>query len=202
MSEDLDPEALRSAQFQSISSGLNGALDSMTLSRVRRSQLLTALAVFVVVNVVDQLAKQWARVNLSPFNEQSYFGGWFRMHHSENPGAFLSLGATMSPDARLMVFTGLVCVFLIWATWMMVRKAGFANTAFIIGWSLLIAGGFGNVIDRAVKRTVTDFMVMGQGSLQTGVFNIADMAIMLGIFVVLIWGRENPPAAVPVGSVR
>lgn len=198
MSDDsnLDPDALRAAQFSSISSGLNGALDSFATSARKRKQLTAAFVLFLVLNVIDQFTKQLARTELAPFEERSFFGGLFKLHHSENPGAFLSLGAQLSPEARTAIFTGLVCVFLVWALWMTIRKAGHANYAFVLGWAMLITGGFGNVIDRVWKSTVTDFMVMGVGSVQTGVFNVADMAIMFGILVVLVWGRENPASTV------
>ncbi len=189
----LDADALRAAQFSDISSGLNGALDSLQATQRKRQRLTIAFVFFVIINVVDQMTKQWARVTLQPFTELTYFGGLIRLHHSENPGAFLSLGAQLGEHLRLGIFTILVCVFLIWATWMLIKKAAFANWSFVIGWALLISGGVGNVIDRVWKSTVTDFMVMGYGSLQTGVFNVADMAIMFGILVVLVWGREQAP---------
>lgn len=193
---NLDSDALRAAQFSSISSGLNGALDSFAVSAKKKRQLFLAFVLFVVLNVIDQLTKQIARTELSNFEERSYLGGILRLHHSENPGAFLSLGAQLSPQARTAIFTGLVGLFLLWALWMTVRKAGHANYAFVLGWAMLITGGFGNVIDRVWKSSVTDFMVMGVGPLQTGVFNVADMAILFGIFIVIIWGRETPPSRV------
>jgi signal peptidase II len=189
--QPLDPEALRASQFSDISSGLNGALDSIATSGLKKRQLFIAFMIFVVTNAADQLAKQVARTELAPFQDVSYLGGWLRFHHSENPGAFLSLGAQFGANMRFGVFTILVVAFLIWATWMLIKKAGHANMMFVLGWALLISGGFANVIDRAVKGTVTDFMVMGQGAFTTGVFNIADMAIMFGILIVLFFGRET-----------
>jgi signal peptidase II len=191
--QPLDADALRAAQFSDISSGLNGALNSLEATQRKRHRLSIAFLFFVALNVADQLSKQWARTTLQPFTELTYFGGLVRLHHSENPGAFLSLGAQLGAQMRLGIFTLLVCVFLVWATWMLVKKSAGANWAFVLGWALLISGGVGNVIDRVWKSTVTDFMVMGWGNLQTGVFNIADMAIMLGIIVVLVWGRDNVP---------
>jgi signal peptidase II len=192
--QPLDADALRAAQFSDISSGLNGALDSLQATASKKHQLFIAFIIFVVTNIVDQVSKQFARTNLMTFADASYLNGWVRLHHSENPGAFLSLGAQLGANMRLGIFTFLVVIFLIWATWMLVRKTGHANMSFVVGWALLISGGFGNVIDRAVKSTVTDFIVMGQGSLQTGVFNVADMAIMFGILTVLFFGRETAGA--------
>lgn len=188
--QPLDSDALRAAQFSDISSGLNGALDSIAISVLKKRQLFIAFVIFVVTNLVDQALKQVARTTLAPFQDVNYLGGWLRFHHSENPGAFLSLGAQFGANMRFGVFTILVIVFLIWATWMLIKKAGQVNMMFVLGWALLISGGFANVIDRAVKGTVTDFIVVGQGVLTTGIFNIADMAIMFGILIVLFFGRE------------
>ena len=190
-SQPLDADALRASQFSSISSGLNGALDSLEATSRKRHRLTVAFFLFVICNVIDQVTKELARNNLKPFEDVSFLGGFIRLHHSENAGAFLSLGAQLGAQMRLGIFTVLVCAFLIWAIWMLIRKAAISNMSFVIGWALLISGGVGNVIDRAWKSTVTDFLVVGTPSISTGVFNVADMAIMLGIFVVLFWGREN-----------
>ena len=188
--QPMDAELQRASDFRSISSGLSGALGSFAISALRRKQLSVALILFLVLNIADQLTKQFARTNLAAFQELSYLGGFIRVRHSENPGAFLSLGAQLGEHLRFGLFTVLVVAFLIWATWMMIRKAGFANMSFIVGWSMLIAGGFGNLIDRVMKSTVTDFLIFGAGPLQTGVLNIADMAITFGILIVIFMGRE------------
>lgn len=56
----------------------------------------------------------------------------------------------------------------------------------LIGCSLILAGGIGNLIDRVVfNGVVTDFLNIGIGSLRTGIFNIADVVIMLGVGLVI-----------------
>lgn len=48
---------------------------------------------------------------------------------------------------------------------------------------LILAGGFGNLYDRAINDgRVVDFMLLQLGPLQTGIFNVADIAIMAGLF--------------------
>ncbi|MBL8935267.1 MAG: signal peptidase II, partial [Archangium sp.] len=55
---------------------------------------------------------------------------------------------------------------------------------------------FSNWIDRArFGGVVVDFMNMGLGSLRTGVFNVADLAILAGIGVLLIAGWKQDRAA-------
>jgi signal peptidase II len=50
-----------------------------------------------------------------------------------------------------------------------------------LGLALFIAGGVSNWVDRVVSGSVVDFMNVGVGWLRTGIFNFADVAIMLGI---------------------
>ena len=57
-----------------------------------------------------------------------------------------------------------------------------------IGLALFIAGGVSNWIDRAVRGSVVDFLNVGIGPIRTGVFNVADMAIMLGAAIVVFVG--------------
>jgi signal peptidase II len=48
-----------------------------------------------------------------------------------------------------------------------------------------VAGGASNWIDRAVRGSVVDFMNVGIGPVRTGVFNVADVAIMLGAVLIV-----------------
>ena len=59
-----------------------------------------------------------------------------------------------------------------------------------IGLALFVAGGASNWIDRVVRGSVVDFLNVGIGPLRTGVFNVADMAIMLGAVIVFVGFRH------------
>jgi signal peptidase II len=51
----------------------------------------------------------------------------------------------------------------------------------IVSLSLIAGGGFSNLIDRIANGGyVVDFLNIGLGGIRTGIFNIADMAIMMG----------------------
>lgn len=53
--------------------------------------------------------------------------------------------------------------------------------------SLVFSGGINNYCDRLVNNgTVVGFLNIGAGSIRTGVFNIADVVIFVGIFVCLL----------------
>ena len=49
-----------------------------------------------------------------------------------------------------------------------------------LGLVLFIAGGASNWIDRVLRGSVVDFLNVGIGPLRTGVFNMSDVAIMVG----------------------
>jgi signal peptidase II len=163
----------------------------MTL-KLRR--ILLVLSILFVTMGLDQLTKVIARQVLSA-QSLSYLGGIIQLQHSENPGAFLSLGADMNPQTRMIVFTVAVAAVLFVTLWTLFKKADMAMST-TISMSLVVAGGLGNLIDRAVKGTVTDFMFVGYGWLRTGIFNVADMAIMAGM-AVLLWAsfKQSPESA-------
>lgn len=57
-----------------------------------------------------------------------------------------------------------------------------------IGLSLLTGGGLGNLIDRISNNgAVTDFVRLGIGPFRTGIFNLADVAIVTGVLMLLLW---------------
>ena len=70
--------------------------------------------------------------------------------------------------------------------------------------ALFIAGGVSNWVDRVVSGSVVDFMNVGVGWLRTGIFNFADVAIMLGITLFVLSdlsGRGTPSKAMRNGRV-
>jgi len=58
---------------------------------------------------------------------------------------------------------------------------------------LFLAGGASNLVDRIAMGTVIDFLNIGFGPVRTGIFNVADVAIMAGIGLLLLehWRRHR-----------
>ena len=118
---------------------------------------------------------------------QTLAAGLLRLEYTENPGAFLSLGAKLSDDARFWIFTVMVSALLIGLLVFAFRMS--PNTPFLIilAIALIVGGGLSNLIDRLLNDgRVVDFMQLGIGPLRTGVFNVADVAIMGGLAVMLL----------------
>ena len=111
---------------------------------------------------------------------------------SLNPGAFLSLGAGLAPDVKQLIFIVGVGIVVVWAAgWALARwKRALGKAAAVY---LIALGGGSNLLDRAFRGGhVVDYLVLKLGHLHTGVFNIADMAIMGGAAVLVLDGLRRP----------
>jgi len=142
----------------------------------------------------DQVTKNIARQNLVTGESLSFFGNLFRLQYIENQGAFLSLGAGAHEHTRFLMFTVIVGLFLIGMVCYLIFSKRVAK-AEVIAFSMVIGGGFANLIDRVFNNgRVIDFMNMGIGRIRTGIFNIADVAILLGVFWIfaLLLKRQEP----------
>ncbi len=114
------------------------------------------------------------------------WGGSVRLVYVENTGAFLSLGADWSPAWRFTLLT-LGCSFTLLALMGTLLAQRKALTHEVMAWALVLGGGLGNVIDRLARDgRVIDFVQLSLGTLHTGVFNVADVALMAGAVWLLL----------------
>lgn len=141
---------------------------------------ITSLTVLFLI-VFDQIMKEVAIFYLRGQPLQSFFGDIFRLQYAENRGAFLSLGSTLSGPFRFWILGVIVLVFLSLYAYQLLK--GSPTRLVIFGISFVMGGGFSNLLDRFFRTegSVIDFMNMGIGNLRTGIFNVADMAIVIGV---------------------
>jgi signal peptidase II len=148
---------------------------------------LALIAIIILTIAIDQGTKVIARrtlMNAFPL----HYAGVLTLLHTENPGAFLSLGSNLPANVRHLIFDGLVSVGLLAAAFVLFTgrmQPGYDDVAI----AFIIGGGAGNLIDRfRLGGRVTDFIYLQAGPLHTGVFNVADMAITGGvIWLALSW---------------
>jgi signal peptidase II len=157
-----------------------------------KMKILLILLVFFPLVGCDRYTKVQAVSQLKGQEPLSFLNGFFSLTYHENTGGMLSLGADLSDELRVILFTFLVGVVLVGGLIYMLVKP-MDKYSFTVG-LLILAGGFGNLYDRAVNHgRVVDFMLLQIGPLKTGVFNVADIAIMAGLFGFLFfsskWGQ-------------
>lgn len=150
--------------------------------------------IFIITFVsvaIDQVSKLWADRYLTHFTMNSYWGDIVRIGYVENHGAFLGLGSSLSESLRFWIFVVAVGLVLL-TLFIYMFKSKQQNTYSLTCLALIFSGGVSNFYDRAMNDgAVIDFLNIGIGSLRTGIFNIADMAIMLGVFMLLFAKNEN-----------
>jgi signal peptidase II len=141
------------------------------------------IVVFVATVGCDRVTKHVATAALAGEASRSYLAETIRLEYVENAGGFLSLGASLPPTIRAMVFTigtALILFFLAvaairfqWRSWQLIAV------------SLIFSGAMSNWLDRVIHGSVVDFINIGIGQLRTGIFNVADVAILLGAALLL-----------------
>lgn len=145
----------------------------------------------------DQVSKSAARSMLRSGVTESLFSDSLRLQLTQNPGSFLSLGASLPEQLRFGLFTAAVAVVLVG----LVCAALFARrlgTARFVALALLAGGGISNLIDRLLyDGRVTDFLNVGIGSLRTGIFNLADVAILAGALLLAFKMRNSNSLSAP-----
>lgn len=153
----------------------------MTLTK--RIFMMTAILVACVAG--DQTTKSFAESYLTQTEALSFLGDTFRLQLAHNTGAFLSLGSALPDVWRAGIFSiGTSALLLVLLSYTLMSKS--ISTLEILAYSLLLAGGVGNLIDRLLCGYVVDFMNMGVGALRTGVFNVADIAVTMGVLLLLL----------------
>lgn len=156
----------------------------------RKANKYILFSVIIVLGVaLDQITKVMATANLvTPTGfpiEKVYMGGFFKLTYALNEGAFLSLGSSMNPTLRLILLTVIPGIVLIGLMVYLLRSdklSLYENIAF----GLIAAGGIGNILDRILEGKVVDFMVMELFGWHTGVFNVADLYIVIGILLFIL----------------
>ncbi len=141
----------------------------------------------------DQITKRVAKQSLEKAPPISYLGETFRLQYAENSGAFLSLGSGLSKTARTWLFTIFSGGLLI-ALFLYILYNRSLDRTHIFALSLILGGGFSNLFDRLINDgKVIDFMNMGIGGLRTGIFNWADVVIMIGMGMIILFNFLNSP---------
>ena len=148
-----------------------------------------SLAILILLSCAgcDQATKNIARESLASSPPISLLNDFVRFEYVENSGALLGLGSNLPGEGRfllLVIFAGVSLLL----TLGYIARADQLDFKLLIGLSLFTGGGVGNLIDRIFNDgAVTDFVRLGIGVLRTGIFNLADVAIVAGAVTILLW---------------
>jgi len=142
----------------------------------------------LLIIAIDQISKTIAQDMLRGRMAKIYWNDFFRFQYAENNGGMLGFGSGLSDELRFIGLTILPSLLLIALLGYLVFNKRLTPLQ-TVALSLIFSGGFSNILDRILNSgLVIDFMNMGIGSVRTGIFNVADVAIMCGLGLMLVFG--------------
>ena len=163
-------------------------------SAPRKSRIFWSLAIVIVT--VDVVTKFIAVRALAPmYTPRDVIGDWFRFTLVYNKcAAFgLCIGPTWSSRWVFLVLTVVALVIL----GRLYRATRPDDVQRVSALGLVCGGAVGNLIDR-VRHTagVVDFVDLGVGDWRWPTFNVADIAVSVGAFLLAwaLWGEDEAEA--------
>ncbi len=134
---------------------------------------------------IDQLSKLIIK-NFYPFNflgltdkGQTIISNFLYILHVENKGAAWGM---LSNNTYLLIGISLIVLYLIIKY---IFKDKHLNNYSIIYYSLIISGIIGNLIDRVIYLSVTDFINFYIFGYNYPVFNLADTFIVIAVIMII-----------------
>lgn len=144
----------------------------------RRTRITLFLAMAAVAVILDQIVKAWVRSALPKTGDTAPFiPGVLRLLHVENTGAAFSMG-----EGKGFFFVAIAVAIFILALLAVWKEE--LSVPFALALGAVAGGGIGNMIDRLIQGSVTDFFATQ--FMDFPVFNVADIFVTLGVICVLI----------------
>lgn len=140
---------------------------------------ITLLSLSGVVVALDQWTKWWVRTNI-PYRSTwlpdwlSWLSPYARIVHWSNTGAAFGSFQNGNPVLVLLSFVVIAVILLLYIR----MEDGYLRFAM----GLYMSGVAGNLVDRLMRGTVTDFISIGTFD----VFNLADSVISIAVVIVIL----------------
>ena len=160
-----------------------------TKHTARRFKIYFILALISFCIGCDQVSKTVVRKHITPTQEISVFEKYITFTKVENKGMAMGMGAKL-PELSRFFFVVLFPILVLLFITILVLKSDIDKIT-LGGFAFIIGGGIGNIIDRIAFGSVTDFVIIDLGFYQTGIFNVADIAVCIGALTVLGYGLIN-----------
>ena len=133
----------------------------------------------VVLILVDQLTKILTRAHIDLGGSVPFIPHFLEFTYIKNTGAAFSI--LEEHTWLLTVFSAIIVLIIAW----LILKKFFTNWVGMLSATLIMAGGVGNLIDRAVFGYVTD--MIRTLFMDFPVFNFADCCITVGVVLLVIY---------------
>jgi len=132
----------------------------------------------------DQLSKDLVRKHVAPGEFIHLVQDYFILTNVENTGAALGLGKDLAPLPKQLLLNVLPLAVLLYICYRIFRRNRIA-LGLGMAFAFIIGGGIGNLIDRFLYSSVTDFFFARASFFKTGIFNMADVSVTVGALLLL-----------------
>ena len=154
----------------------------MKVNKITRNILILIL---LIANVgCDQISKSIVRQRINQGEQINVIDHFVVLTKVENTGAFLSMGDSLPRLLYKFLMIVLPSIVLLYALYYLFTENNLSNLL-TLGFCLIIGGGFGNIYDRILYNSVTDFLQFDFVIFHTGIVNIADISLTTGFFILM-----------------
>lgn len=130
----------------------------------------------IILIIIDQISKFLVIINEGSF-PQELIKGVLELVYCENKGIAFGIG-----QGGTQIFSIITSIIIIAIIFVMCRYYNKIDSRILVGASLLISGGVGNLIDRIFRLHVIDFIYFK--CINFPVFNFADICVVIGVIVI------------------
>ena len=148
--------------------------------KINKKFLFVFLPIIAGILLFDLLTKEFIAMAIPMYEIRPFIGGLFNFTHYENTGAAWSIFAG---NQAFLIIISVVFVLLIGIFYFFERKNG---ALFHIGTALILGGAVGNMVDRVFLGFVRDFIQFDFWR-SFPVFNVADIALTIGVVLVVLF---------------
>lgn len=150
-----------------------------------RYRYIIALLIGAAIFMADQISKKWVEAAYPLWGGTTVIDGFFNITLVHNHGAVFGLLADQEAAWPKVLFIGATVLAIMLIMYLLhSRIAG----RFIVSASLglILGGAVGNLLDRIETGRVTDFLDLYVGQHHWPAFNVADVSITVGAFILLV----------------
>ena len=133
----------------------------------------------IIVLILDQLSKIIANMYLTLGKSIKVINNFFYLSYVYNEGAAWSI---LKTQRLLLILIGFIALFLVYSF----IKDFEENKRNILSFGLIIGGILGNLLDRIFLGYVRDFLDFKIFGYNYPIFNISDIGICIGVFLLII----------------
>lgn len=143
-----------------------------------------ALLLGVVVFTLDLLTKWWVKSNFW-LHDYAIVEGFFTVQYVQNEGIAFGLLHDLNSDWKPLILSTLALAALAVVGYYILHTPSHHRVS-LVSMGLLLGGILGNSVDRLLHHHVVDFLRLHWNDLFSWpTFNIADMAITTGVFLIV-----------------